>query len=97
MEFNQIRLYPFLLILPATTAGCLPVFLSHHNPHARTLELNIIMAPIVILGSGVIGLTIAHLLAHDSRTVSRPIIIVSRDGVEDLHSQAFASPWAVIE
>jgi len=47
---------------------------------------------VVILGAGVIGLTIAHVLTED---VGFKVTIVARDMPEDLSSQAFASPWAV--
>ena len=48
--------------------------------------------PIVIIGGGIIGLTIAHVLSDDPQN---KIVIVARDMPEDLDSQAFASPWAV--
>ncbi len=47
---------------------------------------------VVILGAGVIGLTVAHVLSKDARY---KIKIVARDMPDDLDSQAFASPWAV--
>ena len=46
----------------------------------------------VILGAGVIGLTVAHVLSKDERY---KIKIVARDMPEDMDSQGFASPWAV--
>jgi len=46
---------------------------------------------VVILGSGVIGLTIAHVLTEDA---GFKVTIVARDLPEDITSQAFASPWA---
>ncbi|KAH8989183.1 nucleotide-binding domain-containing protein [Lactarius hatsudake] len=46
---------------------------------------------VVILGAGVIGLTIAHVLTEDA---GFKVTIVARDMPEDLTSQAFASPWA---
>ncbi|EIW64128.1 nucleotide-binding domain-containing protein [Trametes versicolor FP-101664 SS1] len=46
---------------------------------------------VVILGAGVIGLTVAHVLSKDARY---KIKIVARDMPDDLDSQAFASPWA---
>ncbi|KAI0640029.1 nucleotide-binding domain-containing protein [Trametes polyzona] len=46
---------------------------------------------VVILGAGVIGLTVAHVLSKDERY---KIKIVARDMPEDMDSQAFASPWA---
>lgn len=49
---------------------------------------------IVILGAGVIGLTIAHVLSTSPHHAYK-ISIVARDMPEDLDSQAFASPWAV--
>jgi glutamyl-tRNA reductase len=48
--------------------------------------------PVVIIGAGVIGLTIAHVLSSDD---SYKITIVARDMPEDVNSQGFASPWAV--
>ncbi|TCD68307.1 hypothetical protein EIP91_011166 [Steccherinum ochraceum] len=48
---------------------------------------------IVILGAGVIGMTIAHVIS--TRYPSKyKITIVARDMPEDFTSQAFASPWA---
>lgn len=49
---------------------------------------------VVILGAGVIGLTIAHVLSSSSRNAYN-VKIVARDMPEDLDSQSFASPWAV--
>ncbi|KAH9030977.1 nucleotide-binding domain-containing protein [Lactarius hengduanensis] len=46
---------------------------------------------VVILGAGVIGLTIAHVLTEDA---GFKVTIVARDMPEDLTSQGFASPWA---
>ncbi|KAI0660694.1 nucleotide-binding domain-containing protein [Cubamyces menziesii] len=46
---------------------------------------------VIVLGAGVIGLTVAHVLSRDARC---KIKIVARDMPEDLDSQAFASPWA---
>lgn len=50
---------------------------------------------VVILGAGVIGLSIAHVLATRGPTKSYNIKIVARDMPDDLSSPAFASPWAV--
>lgn len=50
---------------------------------------------IVILGAGVIGLTVAHVLLTTLGPNAYKIKIVARDLPEDLSSQAFASPWAV--
>ncbi|TFY82000.1 hypothetical protein EWM64_g2012 [Hericium alpestre] len=47
---------------------------------------------VVILGAGVIGLTVAHLLSRDAEWYK--VTILARDMPEDLDSQAFASPWA---
>jgi threonine dehydrogenase-like Zn-dependent dehydrogenase len=47
---------------------------------------------IVVLGAGVIGLSIAHALSEDKRN---KITIVARDMPEHLDSQGWASPWAV--
>ena len=49
---------------------------------------------VVILGAGVIGLTIAHTLLTNSPNAYK-IKIIARDLPGDLSSQAFASPWAV--
>lgn len=49
---------------------------------------------VVILGAGVIGLTIAHTLLTSSPNAYK-VKIVARDMPEDLSSQSFASPWAV--
>jgi len=46
---------------------------------------------VVILGAGVIGLTVAHVLTEDP---GFKVTIVARDLPEDLTSTAFASPWA---
>jgi len=46
---------------------------------------------IVIIGSGVIGLTIAHALSDDP---SLRITIIARDLPDDFDNQAWASPWA---
>ncbi|EIN13895.1 FAD dependent oxidoreductase [Punctularia strigosozonata HHB-11173 SS5] len=52
-----------------------------------------VAAGIIILGAGVIGLTIAHVLS-ENEDIARRLTIVARDMPEDLDSQAFASPWA---
>ncbi|KAG1840371.1 hypothetical protein DFJ58DRAFT_858305 [Suillus subalutaceus] len=49
--------------------------------------------PLVILGAGVIGLTIAFIAACDS-DVNFDITILARDMPGDWHSQAWASPFA---
>ncbi|TFY59351.1 hypothetical protein EVJ58_g5838 [Rhodofomes roseus] len=49
---------------------------------------------VVILGAGVIGLTVAYTLLTTSPNAYK-IKIVARDMPDDLSSQAFASPWAV--
>ena len=46
---------------------------------------------ILILGSGVIGLTSAYVLSENS---AYKITIVARESVEHLFSQGWASPWA---
>ena len=49
---------------------------------------------IVVIGAGVVGLTIAHVIS--TRFPGKfNITIVARDMPEDLTSQGFASPWAV--
>ena len=50
---------------------------------------------VVILGAGVIGLTVAHVLTEGEGSNLFNVTIVARDMPEDLSSQAFASPWAV--
>lgn len=47
---------------------------------------------VVVLGAGVIGLTVAHVLTEEA---GFEVTIIARDMPEDLTSQAFASPWAV--
>lgn len=47
---------------------------------------------IVVLGAGVIGLTVAHVLSENPRY---KVKVVARDLPGDLDSQGFASPWAV--
>ncbi|KAH7930916.1 nucleotide-binding domain-containing protein [Leucogyrophana mollusca] len=49
--------------------------------------------PLVVLGAGVVGLTIAYLAATDPQ-ISFKISIVARDMPEDMDSQAWASPYA---
>ncbi|OSX67120.1 hypothetical protein POSPLADRAFT_1175870 [Postia placenta MAD-698-R-SB12] len=48
---------------------------------------------VVILGAGVIGLTVAYVLSSSTRSKYN-IKVVARDMPDDLDSQAFASPWA---
>jgi D-amino-acid oxidase len=50
---------------------------------------------VIILGAGVIGLTVAHVLTEGEGSNLFNVTIVARDMPEDLNSQAFASPWAV--
>jgi hypothetical protein len=50
---------------------------------------------VVILGAGVIGLTIAYLLTDDEGSNRFNVTVIARDMPEDLSSQAFSSPWAV--
>ena len=50
--------------------------------------------PLVVLGAGVIGLTVAYLAACDS-DVSFDITIIARDMPGDWDSQAWSSPFAV--
>ena len=49
---------------------------------------------VVILGSGVIGLTVGHVLTNQHADKYR-VTIVARDMSEDMTSQGFSSPWAV--
>lgn len=50
---------------------------------------------VVVVGAGVIGLTIAHILTEGTGAQQYKVTVVARDMPEDLDSQAFASPWAV--
>ena len=50
---------------------------------------------VVVLGSGVAGLTIAHVLTDGANADQFDVSIIARDLPEDTHSQAYASPWAV--
>lgn len=50
--------------------------------------------PLVVLGAGVIGLTVAYAAACDRETAF-DITIVARDMPGDWGSQAWASPFAV--
>lgn len=50
---------------------------------------------VIILGAGVIGLTVAHVLTEGEGRNLFNVTIVARDMPEDLSSQGFASPWAV--
>jgi len=50
---------------------------------------------VVILGAGVIGLTVAYVLTDGEGSNRFKVTVVARDMPEDLSSQAFASPWAV--
>lgn len=49
---------------------------------------------LVVLGAGVIGLTIAYLAATDP-DITFTVTVVARDMPEDMNSQAWASPFAV--
>ena len=66
-----------------------------------TVQSNASRKKIVIIGAGVIGLTIAHVLSEPSDSAQRSpdeIIVVARELLEedkrDLRSGAWASPWA---
>jgi D-amino-acid oxidase len=48
---------------------------------------------VVVIGAGVIGLTISHILSSDPSNAYK-IIIIARDMPEDLDSQGWSSPWA---
>jgi len=48
---------------------------------------------VVVLGAGVIGLTVAHVLTEGGGSDFK-VTIIARDMPEDLSSQGFASPWA---
>ena len=50
---------------------------------------------VVILGAGVIGLTVGYVLTDDGGSNHFQVTVIARDMPEDLSSQAFASPWAV--
>ncbi|KAI0828889.1 nucleotide-binding domain-containing protein [Trametes gibbosa] len=58
---------------------------------AKDSETKPTQTQVVVLGAGVIGLTVAHVLSRDARY---KIKVVARDMPEDMDSQAFASPWA---
>jgi ABC-type sulfate transport system permease component len=62
--------------------------------HLTALSMSDELRPVAILGAGVIGLTVAYVLANDM-SIKYKISIIARDMPEDLDSQAFASPWAV--
>ncbi|KAI0032537.1 nucleotide-binding domain-containing protein [Vararia minispora EC-137] len=49
---------------------------------------------VMVLGAGVIGLTIAHVLTADANEGRFKVSVIARDLPEDINSQAFASPWA---
>jgi len=49
---------------------------------------------VVVLGAGVIGLTIAHVLTEGANASRFSVSVVARDLPEDFHSQGYASPWA---
>jgi D-amino-acid oxidase len=48
---------------------------------------------VVIIGAGVIGLTIAYVLSSDPSNACK-IVIMARDMPGDIDSQGWASPWA---
>jgi len=48
---------------------------------------------IVVLGAGVIGLTVAYALSFDTSN-EHCITVIARDMPEDMDSQGWASPWA---
>jgi glycine/D-amino acid oxidase-like deaminating enzyme len=48
---------------------------------------------VVVIGAGVIGLTIAHILSRDPSKEWK-VTIIARDMPEDLDSQGWSSPWA---
>lgn len=48
---------------------------------------------VVIIGAGVIGLTIAHVLSSQAPN-NYKITIIAREMPEDWDSQGWASPWA---
>jgi D-amino-acid oxidase len=50
---------------------------------------------VVILGAGVIGLTVGYVLTDNGGSNHFQVTIIARDMPEDLSSQGFASPWAV--
>lgn len=49
---------------------------------------------LVVLGAGVIGLTVAYLAATDP-DVPFTVTVIARDMPQDMDSQAWASPFAV--
>ena len=72
------------------TVALIPIFSLKSNMPTHASQTHI-----VILGAGVIGLTVAHVLTHSEGSKRFKVTIVARDMPEDLSSQAFASPWAV--
>lgn len=50
---------------------------------------------LVVLGAGVIGLSVAYLAATHHDVGPFKVTIVARDMPEDMDSQAWASPFAV--
>ncbi|VDC04919.1 unnamed protein product [Peniophora sp. CBMAI 1063] len=49
---------------------------------------------VIVLGSGVIGLTVALVLSDKPNADRFDVLVAARDLPEDVHSQAFTSPWA---
>jgi hypothetical protein len=71
------------------TVAVVPVVFPKLN-----MPTNASQTHVVILGAGVIGLTVAYLLT-DGKANRFNVTVIARDMPEDLNSQAFASPWAV--
>ena len=72
-------------------------FPYRNHQHFRSSNMAGIEIPqqhLVVLGAGVIGLTVAYLAATDP-DVAFTLTVVARDMPEDMDSQAWASPFAV--
>ena len=71
-----------------------PTYDKLYQSITRILPRNMSQGPhIVVLGAGVIGLTISHVLSFDPANTHK-ITIIACDMPEDAVSQGWASPWA---
>lgn len=92
-QFLQVAGFNFVLGRGYRTFSTIPrVFHIHLTGFLNICIPIMATTNVVIIGSGVIGLTIAHVLSQDP---SYRITIVARDFPDDMDSQAWASPWAV--
>ncbi|KAG8219576.1 hypothetical protein J3R82DRAFT_527 [Butyriboletus roseoflavus] len=69
-----------------------PDFPLHHLSSSMA-DVETSQRHLVVLGAGVIGLTVAYLAATDPG-VAFKVTVLARDMPEDMHSQAWASPFA---